>query len=163
MLTFRLCRALLIVCSYMFETFVTFVCSGLLCKVSAGNDVACLTTNHLAALAKLEPRLVPLVLAFRYWARVRLCRHTSADQKRHIDVPTLDSMKLFNKCALRVPQFRLIRKYIFFCLPCFFIAVSHRLPGRRRHPLILLCPHGHLLPAAEKGAHPPCLPGTLGK
>lgn len=46
--------------------------SGLLCKVSAGNDVACLTTNHLAALVKLEPRLVPLVLAFRYWARVRL-------------------------------------------------------------------------------------------
>ncbi len=43
-----------------------------MCKVSAGNDVACLTTNHLAALAKLEPRLVPLVLAFRYWARVRL-------------------------------------------------------------------------------------------
>uniref|UniRef100_A0A7N8Y0Q2 RNA uridylyltransferase n=1 Tax=Mastacembelus armatus TaxID=205130 RepID=A0A7N8Y0Q2_9TELE len=44
--------------------------SGLMCKVSAGNDVACLTTNHLAALAKLEPRLVPLVLAFRYWARL---------------------------------------------------------------------------------------------
>uniref|UniRef100_A0A3Q3JL27 polynucleotide adenylyltransferase n=1 Tax=Monopterus albus TaxID=43700 RepID=A0A3Q3JL27_MONAL len=45
--------------------------SGLMCKVSAGNDVACLTTNHLAALAKLEPRLVPLVLAFRYW--LQLC------------------------------------------------------------------------------------------
>ncbi|XP_067086578.1 terminal uridylyltransferase 4 [Osmerus mordax] len=44
--------------------------SGLMCKVSAGNDVACLTTNHLAALAKLEPRLIPLVLAFRYWARL---------------------------------------------------------------------------------------------
>ncbi|XP_051929272.1 terminal uridylyltransferase 4 isoform X1 [Hippocampus zosterae] len=44
--------------------------SGLICKVSAGNDVACLTTNHMAALAKLEPRLVPLVLAFRYWARL---------------------------------------------------------------------------------------------
>uniref|UniRef100_A0A3Q2NR50 polynucleotide adenylyltransferase n=1 Tax=Fundulus heteroclitus TaxID=8078 RepID=A0A3Q2NR50_FUNHE len=44
--------------------------SGLICKVSAGNDVACLTTNHLAALAKLEPRLVPLVLTFRYWARL---------------------------------------------------------------------------------------------
>uniref|UniRef100_A0A8C9XV93 RNA uridylyltransferase n=1 Tax=Sander lucioperca TaxID=283035 RepID=A0A8C9XV93_SANLU len=38
--------------------------------LSAGNDVACLTTNHLAALSKLEPRLVPLVLAFRYWARL---------------------------------------------------------------------------------------------
>ncbi|KAM9364181.1 terminal uridylyltransferase 4 isoform 2-T2 [Pholidichthys leucotaenia] len=44
--------------------------SGLMCKVSAGNDVACLTTNHLAALAKLEPRLVPLVLAFRYWGKL---------------------------------------------------------------------------------------------
>uniref|UniRef100_A0AAR2KX47 RNA uridylyltransferase n=1 Tax=Pygocentrus nattereri TaxID=42514 RepID=A0AAR2KX47_PYGNA len=43
---------------------------GLPCKVSAGNDVACLTTNHLAALARLEPRLVPLVLAFRYWAKL---------------------------------------------------------------------------------------------
>ncbi|MBN3302251.1 TUT4 uridylyltransferase, partial [Amia calva] len=44
--------------------------SGLLCKVSAGNDVACLTTNLLATLARLEPRLVPLVLAFRYWAKL---------------------------------------------------------------------------------------------
>ncbi|XP_030641823.1 terminal uridylyltransferase 4 [Chanos chanos] len=44
--------------------------SGLMCKVSAGNEMACLTTNHLAALARLEPRLVPLVLAFRYWARL---------------------------------------------------------------------------------------------
>uniref|UniRef100_A0A673AYW8 Terminal uridylyl transferase 4 n=1 Tax=Sphaeramia orbicularis TaxID=375764 RepID=A0A673AYW8_9TELE len=52
--------------------FCRDVSSGLVCKVSAGNDVACLTTNHLAALAKLEPRLVPLVLAFRYWARTRL-------------------------------------------------------------------------------------------
>lgn len=49
-----------------------FLHSGLMCKVSAGNDVACLTTNHLAALAKLEPRLISLVLAFRYWARVSL-------------------------------------------------------------------------------------------
>lgn len=44
--------------------------SGLLCKVSGGNEVACLTTNHLAALSRLEPRLVPLVLAFRHWARL---------------------------------------------------------------------------------------------
>ncbi|MCJ8742090.1 hypothetical protein PDJAM_G00077970 [Pangasius djambal] len=50
--------------------FCRDVSRGLLCKVSAGNDVACLTTNHLAALAKLEPRLVPLVLAFRYWAKL---------------------------------------------------------------------------------------------
>lgn len=50
--------------------FCRDVTSGLMCKVSAGNDVACLTTNHLAALATLEPRLVPLVLAFRYWANL---------------------------------------------------------------------------------------------
>nr|XP_033477642.1 terminal uridylyltransferase 4 isoform X2 [Epinephelus lanceolatus] len=50
--------------------FCRDVSSGLMCKVSAGNDVACLTTNHLAALSKLEPRLIPLVLAFRYWARL---------------------------------------------------------------------------------------------
>lgn len=50
--------------------FCRDVGSGLMCKVSAGNDVACLTTNHLAALAKFEPRLVPLVLSFRYWARL---------------------------------------------------------------------------------------------
>ncbi|KAL1022737.1 hypothetical protein UPYG_G00031670 [Umbra pygmaea] len=50
--------------------FCRDVISGLMCKVSAGNEVACLTTNHLAALAKLEPRLVPLVLAFRLWAKL---------------------------------------------------------------------------------------------
>lgn len=50
--------------------FCRDVHSGLLCKVSGGNDVACLTTNHLAALSKLEPRLVPLVLAFRLWAQL---------------------------------------------------------------------------------------------
>lgn len=65
--TFRPCTALKYTLNFL--SFF-FLCSGLLCKVSAGNDVACLTTNHLAALAKLEPRLVPLVLAFRYWARV---------------------------------------------------------------------------------------------
>ncbi|XP_034977908.2 terminal uridylyltransferase 4 isoform X1 [Zootoca vivipara] len=50
--------------------FCKDVKSGLICKVSAGNDVACLTTDLLAALGKLEPVLVPLVLAFRYWARL---------------------------------------------------------------------------------------------
>ncbi|XP_055978510.1 terminal uridylyltransferase 7 isoform X2 [Sorex fumeus] len=44
--------------------------SGLLCKVSAGNENACLTTNHLTALGKLESTLVPLVIAFRYWAKL---------------------------------------------------------------------------------------------
>lgn len=50
--------------------------SGLVCKVSAGNDSACLTSNYLAALGRLEPKLIPLVIAFRYWGK--LC---------HIDSP----------------------------------------------------------------------------
>ncbi|KAM4721976.1 terminal uridylyltransferase 4 [Rhinophrynus dorsalis] len=44
--------------------------SGLTCKVSAGNDTACLTTELLAAVGKLEPAVIPLVLAFRYWAKL---------------------------------------------------------------------------------------------
>ncbi|XP_027526563.1 terminal uridylyltransferase 7 isoform X2 [Neopelma chrysocephalum] len=44
--------------------------SGLICKVSAGNENACLTTNHLATLGKLEPAVIPLVTAFRYWAKL---------------------------------------------------------------------------------------------
>ncbi|KAM8802146.1 terminal uridylyltransferase 7 isoform 1-T6 [Rhynchonycteris naso] len=44
--------------------------SGLLCKVSAGNENACLTTDHLAALGKLESKLIPVVIAFRYWAKL---------------------------------------------------------------------------------------------
>ncbi|XP_066471809.1 terminal uridylyltransferase 7 [Tiliqua scincoides] len=44
--------------------------SGLVCRVSAGNENACLTTNHLATLGKLEPHLVSLVIAFRHWAKL---------------------------------------------------------------------------------------------
>ncbi|KAM6033401.1 terminal uridylyltransferase 7 isoform 3-T4 [Chlamydotis macqueenii] len=44
--------------------------SGLICKVSAGNENAYLTTNHLATLGKLEPTVVRLVIAFRYWAKL---------------------------------------------------------------------------------------------
>nr|XP_044995079.1 terminal uridylyltransferase 4 isoform X3 [Jaculus jaculus] len=44
--------------------------SGLLCRVSAGNDMACLTTDLLAALGRVEPVFTPLVLAFRYWAKL---------------------------------------------------------------------------------------------
>ncbi|NWU38121.1 TUT7 uridylyltransferase, partial [Hylia prasina] len=44
--------------------------SGLICKVSAGNENACLTTNHLTTLGKLEPTIVPLVIAFRHWAKL---------------------------------------------------------------------------------------------
>uniref|UniRef100_A0A8C4KE41 Terminal uridylyl transferase 4 n=1 Tax=Dromaius novaehollandiae TaxID=8790 RepID=A0A8C4KE41_DRONO len=56
--------------------FCKDVKSGLTCKVSARNDVACLTTDLLAALGKLEPVLIPLVLAFRYWARSPLAFKT---------------------------------------------------------------------------------------
>ncbi|XP_048360537.1 terminal uridylyltransferase 7 isoform X2 [Sphaerodactylus townsendi] len=49
--------------------------SGLVCRVSAGNENACLTTNHLAALGKLEPHLVSLVVAFRYWAKLCCADH----------------------------------------------------------------------------------------
>ncbi|KAF1625331.1 Terminal uridylyltransferase 7, partial [Eudyptes filholi] len=49
--------------------------SGLICKVSAGNENACLTTNHLATLGKLEPTVVPLVIAFRYWAKLCCIDH----------------------------------------------------------------------------------------
>ncbi|XP_041912476.1 terminal uridylyltransferase 4 isoform X2 [Alosa sapidissima] len=66
--------------------------SGLMCKVSAGNDVACLTTNHLAALARLEPRLVPLVLAFRYWAK--LC-HIDCQAEGGIPSYSLSLMVIF--------------------------------------------------------------------
>ncbi|XP_066460192.1 terminal uridylyltransferase 7 [Eleutherodactylus coqui] len=44
--------------------------SDLICKVSAGNENACLTTNLLAALGRQESRLVPLVVTFRYWAKL---------------------------------------------------------------------------------------------
>lgn len=44
--------------------------SGLICKVSAGNENAYLTTNHLATIGKLEPTVTSLVIAFRYWAKL---------------------------------------------------------------------------------------------
>uniref|UniRef100_A0A8C2KP37 RNA uridylyltransferase n=1 Tax=Cyprinus carpio TaxID=7962 RepID=A0A8C2KP37_CYPCA len=75
------------------RTLVAFcLCSGLMCKVSAGNDVACLTTNHLAALARLEPRLVPLVLAFRHWAN--LC-HIDCQAEGGIPSYSLSLMVIF--------------------------------------------------------------------
>ncbi|KAM6938212.1 terminal uridylyltransferase 4 isoform 1-T2 [Lycodopsis pacificus] len=72
--------------------FCRDVTNGLMCKVSAGNDVACLTTNHLAALSKLEPRLIPLVLAFRYWAR--LC-HVDCQAEGGIPSYSLALMVIF--------------------------------------------------------------------
>lgn len=72
--------------------FCRNVASGLMCKVSAGNDVACLTTNHLAALARLEPRLVPLVLAFRHWAN--LC-HIDCQAEGGIPSYSLSLMVIF--------------------------------------------------------------------
>ncbi|XP_047448090.1 terminal uridylyltransferase 7 [Mugil cephalus] len=44
--------------------------SGLVCKVSAGNENAFQTTSYLSALASKEHLLLPLVLAFRRWAQI---------------------------------------------------------------------------------------------
>ncbi|XP_048045788.1 terminal uridylyltransferase 7 [Megalobrama amblycephala] len=43
--------------------------SGLICKISAGNESACLTTAYLAEMASLEPQLIPLIICFRHWAK----------------------------------------------------------------------------------------------
>uniref|UniRef100_A0A3Q0SWG6 Terminal uridylyltransferase 4/7 nucleotidyltransferase domain-containing protein n=1 Tax=Amphilophus citrinellus TaxID=61819 RepID=A0A3Q0SWG6_AMPCI len=52
--------------------------SGLICKVSAGNENAFQTTSYLSALGTQEPLLVPLVLGFRRWAR--LCEIDRAEE-----------------------------------------------------------------------------------
>ncbi|XP_061585537.1 terminal uridylyltransferase 7 isoform X2 [Cololabis saira] len=44
--------------------------SGLICKVSAGNENAFQTTCYLSALASQERLLLPLVLGLRRWARI---------------------------------------------------------------------------------------------
>ncbi|XP_041643234.1 terminal uridylyltransferase 7 [Cheilinus undulatus] len=44
--------------------------SGLICKVSAGNENAFQTTSYLSALSSQENLLLPLVLALRHWARI---------------------------------------------------------------------------------------------
>ncbi|XP_053725937.1 terminal uridylyltransferase 7 [Synchiropus splendidus] len=52
--------------------------SGLVCKVSAGNENAFQTTAYLSALASREPLLHPLVLGFRHWARI--CQIDRSDE-----------------------------------------------------------------------------------
>uniref|UniRef100_A0A1A7WHH6 Zinc finger, CCHC domain containing 6 n=1 Tax=Iconisemion striatum TaxID=60296 RepID=A0A1A7WHH6_9TELE len=44
--------------------------SGLICKVSAGNDNAFQTTTYLSSLADREPLLHPLVVGLRRWAQI---------------------------------------------------------------------------------------------
>lgn len=44
--------------------------SGLICKVSAGNENAFQTTSYLSALSSREHLLLPLVLGLRRWAQV---------------------------------------------------------------------------------------------
>ncbi|XP_068461077.1 terminal uridylyltransferase 7 isoform X2 [Clinocottus analis] len=44
--------------------------SGLVCKVSAGNENAFQTTSYLAALSSREALLLPLVLGLRRWAQI---------------------------------------------------------------------------------------------
>uniref|UniRef100_A0A3Q2ZV19 polynucleotide adenylyltransferase n=1 Tax=Kryptolebias marmoratus TaxID=37003 RepID=A0A3Q2ZV19_KRYMA len=44
--------------------------SGLICKMSAGNENAFQTTSYLSALASRERLLHPLVVGLRHWARI---------------------------------------------------------------------------------------------
>uniref|UniRef100_A0A7N6A8I3 CCHC-type domain-containing protein n=1 Tax=Anabas testudineus TaxID=64144 RepID=A0A7N6A8I3_ANATE len=44
--------------------------SGLICKVSAGNENAFQTTSYLSALASREHLLLPLVVGLRHWAQI---------------------------------------------------------------------------------------------
>ncbi|KAM4745927.1 terminal uridylyltransferase 7 [Anableps anableps] len=44
--------------------------SGLICKVSAGNENAFQTTSYLSALANMHRLLLPLVLGLRRWAQI---------------------------------------------------------------------------------------------
>ncbi|XP_035999912.1 terminal uridylyltransferase 7 [Fundulus heteroclitus] len=44
--------------------------SGLICKVSAGNENAFQTTSYLSALANMDGVLLPLVLGLRRWAQI---------------------------------------------------------------------------------------------
>ncbi|XP_072290269.1 terminal uridylyltransferase 7 isoform X2 [Eucyclogobius newberryi] len=44
--------------------------SGLICKVSAGNENAFQTTSYLSAIVRQEPLLLPLVLGLRRWAQI---------------------------------------------------------------------------------------------
>uniref|UniRef100_A0A8C5N8M3 Terminal uridylyl transferase 7 n=1 Tax=Gouania willdenowi TaxID=441366 RepID=A0A8C5N8M3_GOUWI len=44
--------------------------SGLVCKVSAGNENAFQTSCYLSEMVRTEPLLLPLVLGFRRWAKI---------------------------------------------------------------------------------------------
>lgn len=52
--------------------------SGLICKVSAGNENAFQTTTYLSSLARQEHLLPTLVLALRHWAKI--CQIDRADE-----------------------------------------------------------------------------------
>lgn len=54
-----------------------FLHSGLICKVSAGNEMAFQTTSFLSALSSQEHLLLPLVLGLRHWAKVCLLQRLS--------------------------------------------------------------------------------------
>lgn len=54
-----------------------FLHSGLICKVSAGNEMAFQTTSFLSALSSREHLLLPLVLGLRHWAKVCLLQRLS--------------------------------------------------------------------------------------
>ncbi|XP_078107333.1 terminal uridylyltransferase 7 [Sander vitreus] len=52
--------------------------SGLMCKVSAGNENAFQTTSYLSALSSREALLLPLVLGLRRWAQI--CKIDRAEE-----------------------------------------------------------------------------------
>uniref|UniRef100_A0A8C9ZU21 Terminal uridylyl transferase 7 n=1 Tax=Sander lucioperca TaxID=283035 RepID=A0A8C9ZU21_SANLU len=52
--------------------------SGLMCKVSAGNENAFQTTSYLSALSSREDLLLPLVLGLRRWAQI--CKIDRAEE-----------------------------------------------------------------------------------
>ncbi|KAA8592619.1 hypothetical protein FQN60_018074 [Etheostoma spectabile] len=52
--------------------------SGLMCKVSAGNENAFQTTSYLSALSSQEALLLPLVLGLRRWAQI--CKIDRAEE-----------------------------------------------------------------------------------
>lgn len=63
-----------------------FLNSGLVCKVSAGNENAFQTTSYLSALSSREDLLLPLVLGLRRWAQV--CFRLTSSPLAHISQAT---------------------------------------------------------------------------
>lgn len=70
----------------LMKTETIFLNSGLICKVSAGNENAFQTTSYLSALSNQEDLLLPLVLGLRRWAQV--CFQLRPSSVAHISQAT---------------------------------------------------------------------------